>query len=539
MRPDDEAPDVSRHILAVVLVPLFMSLLSVSIVNVVLPSIGETIGASTSALQWVLSGYTLAFGVLLVPGGRAGDVLGRGRLFVLGVVVFALASLAAGFAPNALVLNIARVFMGLGSGLLNPQTVGLIQQYFHGAARGRAFGVFGSVVGVSVAIGPVLGGLFIALAGAEWGWRLAFLVNVPIGVAAVVLAKAWFPPSAWRGSVPDEPRADGEGPRTGDESRAGAEPRAAAGDESRAAAGAEPRAAADAQARAKGEPARASAAGRDPARPRVDLDPVGNLLLGLAILAVMVPFLEHAAGLWVYALLPVGFALVFAWVRWERRTVARGRTPMVDLALFRTRSFSAGTLLVSLYFMGVTSIWVVIAMFLQDGKGYSALAAGMIGLPAALCSIVAANVSGRLVTKVGRPLVVFGTAVCLLGLASSAFVVWLNAAHGVSVWWLLLTLCFVGIAQGSVISPNQTLSLAEVPVAYAGSAGGVLQTGQRIGTAIGIALITALFFFAVGHGGWDRGFMAAFAAIAVVVAAAGAVGAYDWVLGRREARAAD
>ncbi|MYM19031.1 MFS transporter [Brevibacterium sp. 5221] len=507
-----------------------MSLLSVSIVNVVLPSIGETIGASTSALQWVLSGYTLAFGVLLVPGGRAGDVLGRGRLFVLGVVVFALASLAAGFAPNALVLNIARVFMGFGSGLLNPQTVGLIQQYFHGAARGRAFGVFGSVVGVSVAIGPVLGGLFIALAGAEWGWRLAFLVNVPIGVAAVVLAKAWFPPSAWRGSVPDEPRADGEQPRAEGESPAGERPRA----------GAEPRAEAGDETRANGELARASAVGQAPARPRVDLDPVGNLLLGLAILAVMVPFLEHAAGLWVYALLPVGIALVFAWVRWERRTVARGRTPMVDLALFRTRSFSAGTLLVSLYFMGVTSIWVVIAMFLQDGKGYSALAAGMIGLPAALCSIVAANVSGRLVTKVGRPLVVFGTAVCLLGLASSAFVVWLNAAHGVSVWWLLLTLCFVGIAQGSVISPNQTLSLAEVPVAYAGSAGGVLQTGQRIGTAIGIALITALFFFAVGHGGWDRGFMAAFAAIAVVVAAAGAVGAYDWVLGRREAaRTAD
>lgn len=119
-----------KRILALTLVPLFMSLLSVSIVNVVLPAVQESIHAGSSELQWVLSGYALAFGVLLVAAGRAGDVYGRGRLFILGVSLFGLGALVSGLAPTPIVLNIARVAMGLGSGFLNPQAIGLIQQYF-------------------------------------------------------------------------------------------------------------------------------------------------------------------------------------------------------------------------------------------------------------------------------------------------------------------------------------------------------------------------------------------------------------------------
>src|SRR5699024_961288 len=109
--------------------------------------------------------------------GRAGDLYGRARLFILGLALFGLASLAAGLAPNEFILNIARAFMGFGAGFLNPQTVGLVQQYFQGEQRGRAFGLFGSMVGVSVAIGPVLGGTLIAVLGPDLGWRSAFLIN--------------------------------------------------------------------------------------------------------------------------------------------------------------------------------------------------------------------------------------------------------------------------------------------------------------------------------------------------------------------------
>lgn len=192
--PSAYVPDPRRwKVLGVLAMALFMALIDVSIVNVALPSIREGLGASESDLQWVLSGYALTFGVVLVAAGRAGDIYGRGLLFMTGVMVFTGASAWAGLASDPLWLNIARAAQGVGSGLISPQAVGMIQQFFRGAERGRAFGVFGAVVGVSVAVGPVLGGLLIHLFGVVHGWRWVFFVNIPFGVLAIALALVWFP----------------------------------------------------------------------------------------------------------------------------------------------------------------------------------------------------------------------------------------------------------------------------------------------------------------------------------------------------------
>lgn len=189
-----EEPDPRRwRILSVLLITIFMSLVGVSIVNVALPSIQLGLGASQSDLQWVLSGYALTFGIVLVAAGRAGDLLGRGPIYLAGVGIFTLASVAAGLALDPLGLNIARFVQGVGSGLLSPQAMGMIQQYFRGAERGKAFGFFGTVVGLSVAVGPLLGGVLIELGGAANGWRWTFLANVPVGILAIVLALRWFP----------------------------------------------------------------------------------------------------------------------------------------------------------------------------------------------------------------------------------------------------------------------------------------------------------------------------------------------------------
>ena len=127
------------RVLIVLLTALFMSLLSVSIVNVALPSIQSGLGASESDVQWVLSGYALTFGVILVAAGRAGDLFGRGGIFLAGIAIYSLSAAVAGFAPNAEALNAARFIQGIGAGLLNPQGVGMIQQYFRGPERARAF----------------------------------------------------------------------------------------------------------------------------------------------------------------------------------------------------------------------------------------------------------------------------------------------------------------------------------------------------------------------------------------------------------------
>ncbi|WP_421015271.1 MFS transporter [Glutamicibacter creatinolyticus] len=467
--PMDEA--TRWRVLMVLLATMFMSLVGVSIVNVVLPAIQNTLGASESDIQWVLSGYALTFGVVLVAAGRAGDVFGRGAIFLSGLVIFTLSSILAGFAPDATSLNIARFIQGLGSGLLNPQVLGMIQQYFHGPERGRAYGALGTVVGFSVAIGPVLGGFLVQGLGEDLGWRSTFLVNVPIGLLAIVLALRWLPRPLFRKlQVPAS------------------------------------------------DPSDAAAAAVVKHRHGVDLDPVGSIMLGLSILALMLPFVQGRETPWTWWLLPAAFALLGGWILWEKNYKRRGREPMVDLQLFKIRSFTLGNIIAGLYFMGVTSVWVLVAVYVQQGQGLTALQAGMVGLPAALASAASSHIAGKYVVQFGRRLVIWGILSALVGLVSTIAIVELNAQDQVSIWWLLLTLSFIGVAQGSIISPNQALTLMDVPVANSGSAGGLMQTSQRIGTAVGIAVITAIFY-GTQHltGEWNTAMTVGFIAITVMV----------------------
>src|SRR4051795_1761320 len=168
---------------------MFMTLLDVSVTNVALPSISSSTGAGPSQLQWIVSGYTLAFGLVPVLAGRLGDDHGRRLMFQVGVSGFAVTSALSGLAPTAEVLIVARVFQGISGGLINPQVSGLIQQMFQGEERGRAFGALGTTVGLGTALGPLLGGALIAIGGPEHGWRLVFFVNVPVGLVVIALAR--------------------------------------------------------------------------------------------------------------------------------------------------------------------------------------------------------------------------------------------------------------------------------------------------------------------------------------------------------------
>ncbi|PVH30198.1 MFS transporter [Pararhodobacter oceanensis] len=454
---DDPTVSPERwRILFVLLVTIVMTLISVSIVNVALPAIRVGLGATASDLQWVLSGYALTFGVVLVMAGRAGDIMGRGGLFLIGVTIFTLASIAAGLAPDAHSLNAARFVQGVGSGILNPQGLGMIQHYFRGKERGKAFGYFGTAIGFSVAVGPVLGGVLIELGGADIGWRLTFLVNVPIGILAIILGLMWFP----RPLIIRLPRI-GSGLRS--------------------------------------------------------LDPIGAALLGLAVLAVLFPFVESGGNPWIWLLLPLGLLLLWLWVKWEQHYLRLGHSPMVDLKIFTTKSYSNGITIMALYFMGVSSIWVLVALYIQEGDGRSALESAYFGIPAALLSAYAAHWAGSRVLTLGRKLIVAGLALALIGLLLSVAAIALHEIYDQSIWWLIVSLSFIGVAQGLVISPNQTLTLAEVPLAYAGSSGAILQTGQRIGTAIGIAFITAATFSTLAVSNWATAISVGFGMVGVVV----------------------
>jgi EmrB/QacA subfamily drug resistance transporter len=460
------APDPRRwRILGVTLTVGFMVLLDVTIVNVAIPSMQSGLDTTPGTIQWVVSGYALALGLLLVTGGRLGDAHGRRTMMLIGLGGFIVASAAAGLAPSVLVLIAARLVQGFAAGLLTPQSSGLIQSLFHGAERGLAFGLFGFTVSVSSAIGPVLGGLLIAAFGAENGWRWIFLVNVPIGLVLLVGIARLVPG------------------RTSDTD------------------------------------------------PDTRLDLRGAALLGATVLALLYPVVSLERGqrlpLLVLLLVPL---LVVAFVRWERRVVGAGGAPLLDLGLLReVPGYASGIVVGALYFTGFTGVFLVLSVFLQDGLDYSPLHAGLLLTPFAVGSAVASPLAGRLVPRFGRPLTVYALVVMMTGLLGVAVAVPL--LEGSSRLWvgLVPALLVAGLGGGAVVSPNITLSLNNVPTRMGGAAGGALQTGQRIGAAIGAALImTAYQVSAAASGDAGTGLRWALGTSLVLLGAALLAALWSW-----------
>jgi EmrB/QacA subfamily drug resistance transporter len=226
-----------------------------------------------------------------------------------------------------------------------------------------------------------------------------------------------------------------------------------------------------------------------------DIDVVGMVLLGFSVLCVLFPVVQSDSGglrqfWWLFL---VAIPLGFAFLRWEKRRVVAGRAPLLDHRLFtETHGYPPGAVIAAVYFAGFSGIWLVFALFFQSGLGYSPLESGLLVTPFALGAAVASAIAGNLVNKWGRLVTVAGLATVAIGLAATAIVV---AYVPVSALPLAipLPLLLAGIGGGAVISPNTTLTLSNVPTRMAGVAAGVIQTGQRIGTAVGTALLAAVF----------------------------------------------
>jgi EmrB/QacA subfamily drug resistance transporter len=185
----EEQPDPRRwKALGVLLFAAFMDLVDATIVNITVPSIQRDLGASYASIQWVIAGYVLAFAVVLITGGRLGDIFGRKRLFLIGTAGFTLSSLLCGLAPSPEVLVASRVLQGAAAALMVPQVLSIIQVSFSPRERGAAYGMYGAVTGLASTAGPLLGGLLIQANLFGLDWRPVFLINLPIGIAAFVAA---------------------------------------------------------------------------------------------------------------------------------------------------------------------------------------------------------------------------------------------------------------------------------------------------------------------------------------------------------------
>ncbi|MEU3241799.1 MFS transporter [Streptomyces sp. NPDC006875] len=415
--------------LAIVMTAAFMDLVDVTIVNIAIPSIQRDEGASFSQIQWITAGYALAFAAGLITGGRLGDIHGRKRVFLLGIGGFTVASALCGFAANPEMLVASRILQGGMAAMMVPQVLSIVHATFPAHERGKVFGLFGAVIGLGAVSGPLLGALL-----TEWNlfgleWRPIFLINLPVGVAALILGRRFI-----------------------GESRA---PKA------------------------------------------LKLDLVGVALVTLALLMLLYPLTrgrELGWPLWGHLSMAGSLVVFGGLVMYERRKVARDGSPLIEMSLFRVKSFAAGIAVQTVFGVALGVFFLVWTLYMQVGLGWSALRAGLTGVPFSIAVSAAAGMSVQLlVPRFGRKVLQAGALIMAVGVL---LYIWESDRYGMSIasWQMALPLVVMGAGMGFIVAPLTDAVLSEVPREHAGSASGLINTVQQMGNALGLGLVSVLFF---------------------------------------------
>lgn len=421
------SPALSTLGLLTVLLGAALPMVDFFIVNVALPTIDRDLDAGPAVLEMVVAGYGVAYAVLLVLGGRLGDMFGRRTLFLWGLAAFALTSLACGVSPNAWTLVGARVAQGAAAALLLPQALATIQAATSGSSRGKALSYYGATAGIASVVGQVLGGVLVSADIAGSGWRAIFLVNVPIAAVALVLAVR---------SVPET---------------------------------------------------------RSPRPARIDRS--GTVLLAATLIALLLPLTEgRATGwpLWSWVLLALSPFLAAAFVAVERHGERSGGTPLLPPSLVRIQSVRSGLVLILPFCLGFGGFMFVLAVAMQDGLHFGALAAGAALAPLCAAFFAASLLGPRAVARFGRATVTGGSLIQGVGLVVLAGTFWWGWPD-LGIWALAPSMALAGFGQGFVLPVVFRIVLSEVPPAQAGVGGGAMATTQQASLALGVATLGTLF----------------------------------------------
>jgi EmrB/QacA subfamily drug resistance transporter len=417
---DDGRTVPSWLVLALVCVGQFMVVLDASIVNVALPSIQRDLHFSTSSLQWVVNAYTLTFAGFLLLGGRAADLFGRRRIFLVGLAVFTASSLFGGLAQNEAWLVTARAMQGLGAAILAPATLTILTaSYPEGPARAWALGAWSAVSSAGASAGALLGGILTDFL----NWRWILFVNVPVGVVALVAARRYLP-----------------------ESRA------------------------------------------EMAHRHLDLGGAITITAGLVALVFALVRTESYSWGSAQVLVPLTLAVVLIAVFLYLQARV-SKAPLVPLRIFRSRSVAGGNAVMFLMFGALFGSWYFETLYMQHVLGYSPLQAGLAFLPQTLLIAAGAQVTSRMVPRLGpRPLILLGTLVAGGGLAWLAQI----SPHSTFVGDLLGPFILIGLGMGLAVTPIAVAGTAGVARAEAGLASGLLNTSRTVGASIGLAALATI-----------------------------------------------
>jgi EmrB/QacA subfamily drug resistance transporter len=415
--------------LAVIATAQLMVVLDATIVNVALPHIQTALGFSGSNLEWVVNAYALAFGGLLLLGGRSGDLLGRRRIFIFGILLFSLASLLGGFATTQEWLLGARVLQGVGGAFAAPTALSLIAVTFpEGQPRNRAMGVYAAMSVAGGAVGLIAGGLLVQYL----DWRWVFWVNVPIGLLVAFFATRVLPESERRRGAFDLP-----GAITGSLGLA-------------------------------------------------------SLVYGLSSAATSPNGVSHWGDTKVIVSLVASVVLLVAFGFIE----VRSKHALVPMRVLRNRNRTGAYLIMLCVGTALFGMFFFLTVFVQSVWGYSALGTGIAYLPMITMVMVASGIASQLVSRIGaRPLLLAGTAIATGGMF------WLSRitenSHYAS--GLLGPMLVTALGMGLTFVPLSLVALAKVANNDTGVASSLLNTGQQVGGAIGLAILGTVAWSAVAN----------------------------------------
>jgi len=432
--------------LVLICIAQLMVVLDATIANIALPYIGRDLHMSGTNLTWIVTGYALAFGGFLLLGGRLGDLYGRRRTFILGLSIFAIASLAGGLAQSEALLLTSRGVQGLGAALASPAALALITTTFPaGPARNRAFAVYAAMSGAGAAVGLILGGwltgLDISLFDPQDGWRLTFLINVPIGLAAALLAPRFLNESERHSGQLDVPGA---------------------------------------------------IAGTGGLLALVyGLTRAGNAAYGWSDSLTIASLVGGAVLLGLFFLVE-----------------SRVAHPLLPFRVFANRSRAASFVAMMLLPAAMFSMFFFLSLFIQNVMGYSPLKAGFAFLPFSICIIIAATIVSNLINRIdARYIAGVGTLMAAFALYGFSRLTVpdggqdvLNAVSqgqplgsGVSYWTDILPyVCLMALGMGAVFVPLTLTAVHHLRAEDAGVGSGVLNTMQQVGGAFGLAALATV-----------------------------------------------
>jgi EmrB/QacA subfamily drug resistance transporter len=407
-----------------------MSYLDNNVTNVALPTIQHSLHLSVSGLEWIVSSYLLVLGGLLLVGGRVADVYGRRRMFLAGLVIFTLASLAAGLAGSGGVLIAARAVQGLGAALVMPSALAIIAATFTDAReRTAAIGIWGAIGALGLALGPAIGGLISQHF--HWGW--IFLINVPLGAITLALAIPFIRES-------------------------------------------------------RGTQVASLPAGSRPPTAAARLDVPGLVASALALFTLTYALIEGGDRGWTSPLIVGAFALAAVAAGIFLVIESRSAYPMVPLPIFRSASFSGGIGTMMIWSFGVLGIYFFTSLYLQGNLGFSPTRAGLAFVPMALCLALAAVLSPRVVPLLGaHRTVALGMTIMTVGL-----VLFAGLGAGATFTSLLPGFILFGLGAGLMNVPLTNAVLDGVPTAQAGIASALFNASREVAGLLGVTVVGAV-----------------------------------------------